>query len=160
MPPTERHDASSPLLETVGLSCSRGGRLLFEDLALCVSAGEVVQVHGANGSGKTTLLRILCGLQPPTAGHVRWRGRDVSPGAPELRADVQYVGHAGGVKIDLTPRENLDFAIALGARAGYGAQVRYRLHHVPGAAGPRLGEWYWAVITGPGRERLFERFNP
>ena len=33
-----------------------------------------------------------------------------------MRADVQYVGHAGGVKLDLTPRENLDVAIALGAR--------------------------------------------
>ena len=51
-------------------------------------------------------------------------------------------------------------AIALGARTGYGAQIRYRLRHVPGAEGPGLGEWYWAVITGPGRERLFERFNP
>ena len=116
MPPTEHDSASHPLLETVGLSCSRGDRLLFESLALCISAGEVVQVLGANGSGKTTLLRILCGLQPPTGGHVRWKGRDVAPGAPELRAEIQYIGHAGGVKLDLTPRENLAVAIALGVR--------------------------------------------
>lgn len=116
MPPTEYDSASNPLLETVDLSCSRGDRLLFEDLALCVSAGEVVQVLGANGSGKTTLLRILCGLQPPAGGFIRWRGQDVAPGAPELRSEIQYIGHAGGVKLDLTPRENLDVAIALGAR--------------------------------------------
>ena len=116
MPPTEHDSASNPLLETAGLSCSRGERTLFEDLALCISAGEVVQVVGANGSGKTTLLRVLCGLQPPAAGVIRWRGRDVPPGAPELREEVQYIGHAGGVKLDLTPRENLDVAIALGAR--------------------------------------------
>ena len=116
MPPTE-HDSANPLLlETVDLSCIRGDRLLFEGLSVRVSAGEVVQIHGPNGSGKTTLLRILCGLQPPAGGHVRWRGRTVTPGAPEMRADVQYVGHAGGVKLDLTPRENLDVAIALGAR--------------------------------------------
>ena len=116
MPPTE-HDSASPLLlETVNLSCLRGDRLLFQDLAVQVTAGEVVQIHGPNGSGKTTLLRILCGLQPPAGGCVRWRGRDLSPGTPEMRADVQYVGHAGGVKLDLTPRENLDVAIALGAR--------------------------------------------
>ena len=113
---TEHDSDSEPLLETVGLSCIRGDRLLFEDLSIRVSAGEVVQIHGPNGSGKTTLLRILCGLQPPAGGHVRWRGRTVTPGAPEMRADVQYVGHAGGVKLDLTPRENLDVAIALGAR--------------------------------------------
>ena len=116
MPPTEHDSASNPLLETVGLSCWRGDRMLFEGLALCISAGEVIQVLGANGSGKTTLLRILCGLQPPTSGYIRWRGRNVAPGAPELRAEIQYIGHAGGVKLDLTPRENLDVAIALGAR--------------------------------------------
>ena len=116
MPPTEHDSASNPLLETVGLSCSRGQRTLFEDLALCVSAGEVVQVLGANGSGKTTLLRVLCGLQPPAAGDIRWRGRTVSPGAPGLRAEVQFIGHAGGVKLDLTPRENLEVAVALCAR--------------------------------------------
>lgn len=116
MPPTEHDNASNPLLETVALSCARGHRLLFDGLALRVSAGEVVQVLGANGSGKTTLLRILCGLQPPTGGYIRWRGRVVVPGAPELRAEIQYIGHAAGVKLDLTPRENLDVAIALGAR--------------------------------------------
>ena len=116
MPSTEHDSVSTPLLETVGLACSRGDRTLFEDLSLRISAGEVVQVLGANGSGKTTLLRVLCGLQPPVAGNIRWRGRDVLPGAPELRAEVQFIGHAGGVKLDLTPRENLDVAIALGAR--------------------------------------------
>ena len=82
MPQSEHHSDSTPLLETVGLSCSRGHRALFENLALRISAGEVVQVLGANGSGKTTLLRILCGLQPPVAGVIRWRGRNVPPGAP------------------------------------------------------------------------------
>ena len=116
MSPTEHDSDRNTLLETTDLSCSRGDRLLFEDLAISIRAGEVVQIHGPNGSGKTTLLRILCGLQPPTAGGIRWRGRDVSPGTPELRTDIQYIGHAGGVKLDLTPRENIDVAIALGAR--------------------------------------------
>ncbi|MCY4221081.1 MAG: cytochrome c biogenesis heme-transporting ATPase CcmA [Thiotrichales bacterium] len=116
MPQTELHRDRNPLLEAVDLSCSRGHRTLFENLALQVSGGEVVQILGANGSGKTTLLRVLCGLQPPAAGSLRWRGRDMSPGAPEVYAEVQFIGHAGGVKLDLTPRENLDVAIALGGR--------------------------------------------
>ena len=40
----------------------------------------------------------------------------MAPDAPELRAEIQYIGHAAGVKLDLTPRENLDIAMALGAR--------------------------------------------
>ena len=114
---TEDQGACNALLETVGLSCSRGDRLLFDGLAVRIAAGEVVQIHGPNGSGKTTLLRVLCGLQPAVEGHIRWRGTPVPPGAPELRAEIQYIGHAGGVKLDLTPRENLDVAIALGAGA-------------------------------------------
>ena len=103
------------LLETVDLSCSRGDRLLFGGLAIRIGVGEVVQINGPNGSGKTTLLRVLCGLQPATDGHIRWRGVPVPPGDPDLRAEIQYIGHAGGVKLDLTPRENLGVAIALGA---------------------------------------------
>ena len=116
MPTTEHDDTREPLLETVDLSCSRGDRLLFHGLTVGIAAGEVVQIHGPNGSGKTTLLRVLCGLQPPIDGLVRWRGRPVAPAAPELRAEIQYIGHAGGVKLDLTPLENLDVAVALGSR--------------------------------------------
>ena len=113
---TEHDGAGEPLLEIVGLSCLRGDRMLFEGFSVRVSAGEVVQIHGPNGSGKTTFLRVLCGLHSPAGGHLLWRGRDLPPGTPEVRAEIQYVGHAGGVKLDLTPRENLDVAIALGAR--------------------------------------------
>ena len=51
-------------------------------------------------------------------------------------------------------------AIALGARGGYGAQVRYRLYYAPGRSEARLGDWYWSIVTGPDNERLFESFNP
>lgn len=116
MPTTEHDDTGEPLLETVDLSSVRGNRLLFDGLAVSVNSGEVVQIHGPNGSGKTTLLRILCGLQPPVDGRVHWRGRAVAPAAPGLRAEVQYIGHTGGVKLELTPRENLDIAVALSSR--------------------------------------------
>ena len=63
--------------------------------------------------------------------------------------------------IDSDGDSEFDFiAIALGARGGYGAQIRYRLHYVPGKSEARLGEWYWSIVTGPRNERLFESFNP
>ena len=112
---TEHESDCNALLETVDLSCSRGNRILFDGLAIRIGAGEVVQINGPNGSGKTTLLRVLCGLQAAVDGHIRWRGVAVPPGDPDLRAEIQYIGHAGGVKLDLTPRENVEVAIALGA---------------------------------------------
>jgi len=51
-------------------------------------------------------------------------------------------------------------AIALGATGGYGAQVRYRLSHPGNGSEPRLGSWYWCVITDDIGTKTFEEFNP
>lgn len=95
------------------LTCMRHDRLLFSDLSLQVRAGESLQVHGPNGSGKTSLLRILCGLSLPAAGEVRWRGVDIFANPRDYRAEILYVGHQNGVKLELSPIENLRVAQAL-----------------------------------------------
>ena len=51
-------------------------------------------------------------------------------------------------------------AIALGAAGGYGAQVRYRLSDQGNGSEPRLGLWYWGVITDETGAKIFEEFNP
>ena len=106
-------DAPTPLLEAEGLVSYRGDRSLFSDVGLTLSPGEVLQVHGPNGSGKTTLLRILCGLSEPTEGTVRWRGQMVGSQSWDYFGELLYVGHASGVKLELTPVENLRVARAL-----------------------------------------------
>ncbi len=109
-------DAAAPLLDAAGLSAFRGERQLFTDMDLALAGGEFLHVHGPNGSGKTTLMRILCGLTLPDAGEVRWRGRPIRECAPEYRRELLYVGHANGVKLELTALENLRFQRALGAQ--------------------------------------------
>jgi heme exporter protein A len=98
------------MLETTALACERGGLRLFSDLALAVAAGGLLRVRGANGSGKTTLLRTLAGLTRPAAGAVRWRGEPIGD---EYRREMLYIGHAPGVKDELTVLENLEFAAGL-----------------------------------------------
>lgn len=51
-------------------------------------------------------------------------------------------------------------AIALGAAGGYGAQIRYRLNYENNDSEPRLGYWYWCVITDDTGAKIFEVFNP
>lgn len=99
-----------------GLACERSDRLLFVGLDLEVGAGEALQVHGPNGSGKTSLLRILCGLALPSAGEVRWRGIDIFANPMAYRAEILYVGHHNGVKLELSALENLRVAQALSDR--------------------------------------------
>lgn len=106
-----------PLLEARGLAFSRNDEPIFGPVDFALHEGEVVLVEGDNGAGKTTLLRILSGLLAPTEGEIRLRGapltlRDLSP-------QVSLLSHQAGLKLDLTPIENLRFAAGLlGARAG------------------------------------------
>lgn len=48
----------------------RGGRLLFEDLDLSISAGESLHLAGPNGSGKSSLIRLAAGLLHAERGRV------------------------------------------------------------------------------------------
>lgn len=105
------------MLSAHGLACERGERLLFRNLDFELGTGEALLVRGGNGRGKTSLLRILCGLSAPAAGEVRWRGEAIGRARERYGCEMAYVGHANGIKDDLTPLENLRLAAALGGRA-------------------------------------------
>jgi heme exporter protein A len=104
------------MLSVHELACERGERLLFNNLCFELGNGEVLLVRGGNGRGKTSLLRILCGLSVPAAGVVRWRGDSISRTHEQYGREMTYIGHANGIKDDLTPMENLRLAAALGGR--------------------------------------------
>lgn len=86
---------------------------LRAEIDFSLSAGELLQIEGANGSGKTTLLRAICGLVVPEAGRVLWDDVDAVHDPEALRRALTLVGHSGGAKRDLTPRENLQAALAI-----------------------------------------------
>ncbi|EDN66925.1 Cytochrome c biogenesis ATP-binding export protein ccmA [Beggiatoa sp. PS] len=97
------------------LQCIRDDRVLFNDLNFTLKAGQLLQIEGRNGSGKTSLLRILCGLTLPTEGIVYWQNQDIQEIQSSYWATLAYLGHANGVKAELTPLENLAMARALAA---------------------------------------------
>ena len=73
------------MLEVKGLG-SRYGRIpALADVDLHVEAGELVAIVGANGAGKTTLLRTLSGVQPASAGTLRFQGADILRESPRRR---------------------------------------------------------------------------
>jgi heme exporter protein A len=106
-------------VEARGLACVRGGRLIFRDLDLILAPGEALSLEGPNGSGKSSALRMLAGLLAPAEGSIVFRrdGNEISD-AEERGRLVGWLGHADGLKAQLTVKENAAFAAALYGSAG------------------------------------------
>jgi Fe-S cluster assembly ATP-binding protein len=77
-----------PLLEIENLHVDIDGKEILKGLDLTVNAGEVHAIMGPNGSGKSTLAYVLAGKDAyrPTAGEVRFNGKDLFEMAPDERA--------------------------------------------------------------------------
>ncbi len=97
------------LLAAEGLRGGYGASPVLLGVDLYVGRGEVVAVIGRNGVGKTTLMRTLCGLLQPTAGRIRFGGRDVTaePADRRARGGLAYIPQGRDVFPTLTVRENL-----------------------------------------------------
>ena len=76
------------------LSSDRSEVVAVNDLSLVIQVGEIQGLVGESGSGKSTLANCILGLQAPTAGEVRFRGRSLTgklrrPLAGEIQAIFQ-----------------------------------------------------------------------
>jgi putative ABC transport system ATP-binding protein len=64
------------LFELEGVTATRAGRVVFEALRADLAEGAT-GIVGPSGVGKSTLLRLLNRLADPSAGAIRYRGRDL-----------------------------------------------------------------------------------
>jgi lipoprotein-releasing system ATP-binding protein len=79
-PPTA--ETPHPLIQLENLTrVYRSGSsevVVFRNLELAVPEREQLAIMGESGAGKSTLLHLIAGLDQPTSGAVRFRGRDMS----------------------------------------------------------------------------------
>jgi branched-chain amino acid transport system ATP-binding protein len=68
----------SVLLETRGLLKQFGEFRAVDHVDFRVQEGEVLALIGSNGAGKTTLVNLISGLLRADAGHIVFRGQDVT----------------------------------------------------------------------------------
>ena len=66
---------STPALLLDGVTLTRGGRTVLEDVHLELGPRESIAILGPNGSGKSSLLLVALGLLQPDRGTVRVLGR-------------------------------------------------------------------------------------
>ncbi len=111
-----------PLIELVHVRRDfDGGRIVaVADVSLSIADGESVAIVGPSGSGKSTVLNLLCGLDAPTGGEVRFEGvaiRGKNAWAAVRAKHVGFVFQNFCLIPTLTARENVEVAM-LGQIAG------------------------------------------
>lgn len=121
-------------LQARQLACERDDRWLFQGLDLDIRSGEMVRIEGPNGSGKTTLLKILSGQLSDYQGELLWNGAAMKEAREHFLANLLYLGHAPGIKLGLSPLENLAWYQALSGESSAEDQRLGALEHV-GLAG-------------------------
>ena len=96
---------------TVAVGGEEGPTLLAE-ISARFRRGELCALIGPSGSGKTTLIRAVAGMAEPTAGSLRWDGRDLE----EEDLPPSQIGYVPQFTIsndDLTAAENVRLALQL-----------------------------------------------
>jgi heme exporter protein A len=100
-------------LHVQGIAHRFDRRWVLRGLDLRVNPGEVVAMIGANGAGKTTLLRIAATLLRPLRGRGWVGGASLRERPDRVRTKIGILGHSPALYEDLTPAENLRFALRM-----------------------------------------------
>jgi len=69
---------STPFFETENLTKQFGGLVAVNNVSFRVESGEMVALIGPNGAGKSTLLHLILGILKPSAGIIRFRGKEIT----------------------------------------------------------------------------------
>ena len=107
----------APAVQLRGIWLRLGRDAVLRGLNLDVAAGEAVTLLGRNGAGKSTLLRLIASALSCTRGEGRIFGYDLTD-RRSVRDHVHLLGHELGLYPDLTPRENLNFALKMHSQMG------------------------------------------
>ena len=86
------------VLEGEGLTKYFGGLPALKDVNFTAARGEILGLIGPNGAGKSTLLNLVSGVFRPSAGRVRFQGRDVTGLRPH------QIAKRGVARVLQTPR--------------------------------------------------------
>ena len=112
--PTPLNTVGTPFaLELMGVGRTFGALVALQDVSLRIMAGERRAVLGANGAGKTTLFNTITGDFPPTSGHIRFFGEDITHLATHerIRRGLRRTYQQSLLFMGLSVRDNLFLAL-------------------------------------------------
>ena len=125
-------------LEVERITMRLGGLVAVDDVSLRLEPGRITALVGPNGSGKSTLVNVITGIYRPSAGQVRFAGRDITG-----LADHQ-VAAAGVVRTFQDPRLVPHFTVRENLLLGAHRQLRHSgvaaVLALPGATAEEAGQ--------------------
>ena len=118
--------AMSALLEVSGLRkrfpVGRGAMLhAVDDVDFDLAEGESLGIIGESGSGKSTIARLIARLADPTAGRIRFEGRDIGAiparkfAGDAARKSIQLVFQSAGDSLNPAYSAARNIAVGLGS---------------------------------------------
>ncbi|MEM6465999.1 MAG: ATP-binding cassette domain-containing protein, partial [Pseudomonadota bacterium] len=79
------------MITVTNFSKTYNGFTAVKDLSFTVEPGQILGLVGPNGAGKTTTLRALCGIVPPTSGHLAIANHDIVKAPIAAKQNLGYI---------------------------------------------------------------------
>jgi len=136
------------VIKVRGVSKHYGRVRALDDVSLVARRGEVVLLLGANGAGKSTLVRSLLGIVP-YEGSITVGGLDPLRQGKAVRSQVGYMPQTGGLHLDLSVKETMQFYGDLRGASSQGAEELLGYVGLEHSLDTRVGE-----LSGGMRQRL------
>ncbi|WP_454685390.1 ABC transporter ATP-binding protein [Ancylobacter moscoviensis] len=99
-------------VELTGVAKRFGAYEALRGIDLTIADGEFMVFVGPSGCGKSTLLRLICGLEPPTEGTIRFDGRDMR-GVPPADRGLAMVFQSYALYPHMSVADNMGFALRM-----------------------------------------------
>jgi len=125
--------SSRVLLATQGLTRYFGGLAAVDRVDLTVWEGEIVGLIGPNGAGKTTCFNLLSGFIRPTAGTIRFDGKEITGLKPHqvVQRGLVRTFQLTTLFQEMTALDNVLLGLHLHSRTGPGQVLFSRRPYPP-----------------------------
>jgi branched-chain amino acid transport system ATP-binding protein len=107
--------STSAMLEVSGIGRSFGQFAALSDVTFALSEGHSMALIGPNGAGKSTCFNVIGGQLKPSAGSVRFLGREIA-GVPAHHSNRHAIGRTFQTAAtfgSMTVLENIQMAFAV-----------------------------------------------
>ena len=91
------------------LSFFRDDNLIFENLNLSLSNGQITQLRGKNGSGKTTFIKVILNLLSSKTGEIFWEGQNINKNIFNFYNQITYIADHNTSSRKLAVLDNINF---------------------------------------------------